>query len=499
MASNTERLLDPGTAATYEAFLTALDTLARTEGQAWPYAQQGLFQYIAVPANAELASGRFRSRPGTLVQSAGNGWRRWQAWRDARIVAQATTADLHQAEIVWIVRPSSFAIYETVAQIARQLPYPSLLLIDSSLPEKRSLEDMGQWGTAALYLADKFRLLTPSTFREAGRRGQLMLGLLAELLPEPPAGLSGLVWRNCLEAILTERFVQRHLLPHARPRLVVSALDVETEAATVHLLTQATGTSGVVAQHGTAMDLLFPSIASRGLLWGEQSLLMARSYEVGGRAADYYLSGAPRTDQNYQLRQRVRENSRPPQILFVSQFSQHQAFPEQVNHEVATLLLELSERLQGLDLNAELTFRPRSAACLDAFRQFSNANNHSVGAIRLLAADEPLATQLAQADMVIGIDSTALLEAMQAGIPVVQLWGAEGRPRLNYYQDDSLLLARCAAEVEAYFCCLLRDPAWKRERIAAQDRRLRPLFAHPGRATEQTLHWFQQQLSLQSP
>lgn len=497
MASNTERLLEPETATTYEAFLTALDTVARAEGQMWPYAQQGLFQYIAVPGNTELASVRFRSRPGTLIQSAGNGWRRWQAWRDARIVNQATTADLQRAEIVWILRPSSFAIYETVAHTARQLSYPNLLLIDSSLPEKRSLEDMGQWGTAALYLADKFRELTPAIWREAGRRSELLLHVLGELLPALPPALPGLVWRNCLEAILTERFVQRHLLPYVQPRLVVSALDVETEAATVHLLTQAAGISGVVVQHGTAMDLLFPSIASRGLLWGEQSLLMARSYESNGRTADYYLSGAPRTDQNYQLRQRMRENNRPSQILFVSQFSQHQAFPEQVNREVATLLLDLAERLDGL--NAQLTFRPRSAACLNAFGQFSGHNSQAMGTIRLLAADESLSAQLAQADMVIGIDSAALLEAMQAGIPVIQLWGAEGQPRLNFYQDGSLLLARCAAEVEAYFCCLLREPAWKHERLAAQDRRLQPLFAHPGHATEQTLHWFQQQLSLQSP
>lgn len=497
MASNTERLLDPGTAATYEAFLAALDALAHVEDNAWPYAQQGLFQYIAVSGNTELASTRFRSRPGTLIQSAGIGWRRWQAWRNGRILPLATTADLQRAEIVWIVRPSSFAIYETLAQIARQLPHSGIILFDSSLPEARVLADMDggeKWGTAALYLVDKFRELTPAIWREAGRRSKLLLDILGELLPALPPALPGLVWRNCLEAILTERFVQSHLLPHARPRLVVSALDVETEAATVHLLTQAAGASGAVVQHGTAMDLLFPSIASRGLLWGEQSLLMARSYEVGGRTADYYLSGAPRTDPNYQLRQRMRENNRPSQILFVSQFSQHQAFPEQVNREVAALLLELAERLQVL--NAELTFRPRSAACLDAFRQFSNSDNHSMGAIRLLAADEPLATQLARADMVIGIDSTALLEAMQAGIPVVQLWGKEGRPRLNFYEDGSLLLARCAAEVEAYFCCLLHDSAWKRERIAAQDRRLRPMFTHPGRATEQTLHWFQQQLSL---
>lgn len=511
-----ERLLDPQTAVCYEAYLSALDELVCAEGNDWPYAQQGLFQYVAVRANVESASTRYGSTSGTLLQTGANAWRRWCTWRGVHVLPRATTADLEKAEIVWIVRPSSFAMYKTIAQIARQLPHSGVLLFDSSLPESHALADVGRWGNTALHLADKFHLATPVTLREAGQRSGLLIGILNKLFPgppaQPPAALSGLVWRNCLEAVLAERFVQQDILPYCRPRLVVSALDVETEAATVHLLTQAVGATGVVLQHGSAMDLLFPSIASQGLLWGQQSYHLACSYETTGRASTYQLTGAPRTDENYEVRKRTTSKERPPQVLFVSQFSQHQAFPTAVNQAVAEMLIELANRLVAQD--TEVAFRPRSAACLDAFQAFSRndvavgakmyrdspesriANQEVRGTVRFLSAEEPLRAQLAQADLVIGIDSTALLEAMQAGIPVIQLWGPEGEPRMNYYQDGSLLLARCAAEVERYFQCALNSPAWRQERVAAQDRRLRPMFANPGRATQQTIHWFQQQLSL---
>jgi len=478
----------------FDKLMKGLGQLASLERSLWPMAQRAWFVHLGYDTDHKFPAYDYLQGAGLAKSLLGvmrN--RRRTSNRSKRLSGMSGLAS-EPIDALFLVRSHSWSIYETIAVVARELKSRGIrvgLLLDSSPSDPKVIADAQIWATSIWEIATKYclpNLQLYSAVKESWRRSVALSQLFEDLHSDgyfcsvPRA----LLFQTCLDAHLTEHWLNLSQFGKNAPLLLVSALDIEPEAMTIHTKLQELGVSGIVLQHGLAHVDLFPSAATWSVVYGPR--VISDAIEWGKPVEKMIALGCPRFDPNYwarltRLQSPLSVHSK--RVLFLSTFSQASDLPFELNLNTAKLLVELATKLQHA--GGQLIFRPRNGDCQRVFRKYLDGSIPNC--IVFSSLGRPLLDEIQDTDLVISVLSTGLVEAMQAGLPVILLWPIEGEPWAEYYDTEYVPVARSADQVFEFLVDLCNQPSFVSKRISIQDEWLADRFSNPGKATRVVTDW----------
>jgi len=227
----------------------------------------------------------------------------------------------------------------------------------------------------------------------------------------------GVKAERLLRAYYGYRCVFQRVLRWVNPKAIVFVNDQLLPSATLAQVAREAGIESFVLQHGAANPYQYPLQASKLLAWGE----VDEEYFVrlGMQPEDVIVAGSLRHDIfSY------RPNERPTRrcILLISNGNN-----DNRNGELPRLAYDWLRRLNR-ETNGQyeisVRYHPQEK---EKYRALGDAFDHSLN-------DMPIETAIAHADLVVGYVSTALLESVLIGRPVIQLLHLSARGLCDFWQ-----------------------------------------------------------------
>ncbi len=262
-----------------------------------------------------------------------------------------------------------------------------------------------------------------------------------------------------------ERFL-RELLVQAEAKVLLTGTDIQPETKLAVAVARDLGIPSITLQHGILPPspgdaLHIPAWSDHVAVWGQRS--RAWFMEAGIQADRIAVTGCPRFDTYAHLR------------------GEDKAPPDPEDAQVTLLLNPSSPSLRAAmlhefagavqDTTWRLVLRLHPAEDMEQLRGVWRAiAPQDTRARATLSQQEPLVGILQASDVVVTYDSTAGLEAMLLGKPVV-VYGSHLFPTPSRYPtwDDAPLLTR-PETLKERLQDLLLDPALRSKVVAIQDR-----------------------------
>ena len=425
------------------------------------------FSNLSVPQAAEvpLLSLRGNLRTGTV------GGRRPVRIRDVfRFLAQELFLDPPkvQADVVAILYSTAPSDFDNLVAAVEGLlgKGVSCLLLAFTHPVKRRLHagDLPQVKGRRFWVGDVLdlpRFLKLSWLWDKALNGHHAKG-------SPTAfGRGGFLLYHIISSFGMERFL-RQFLARSGTKVLLTGTDVQPETRVAVAVARGMGIPSITIQHGILPgdpeNLEYvPAWSDYVAVWGERGLRWFE--EAGIEPSRLVVTGCPRFDSYVTLR-------RVPQT------------PGAEDEAVVTLLLNPSEPAVRSVMIAEyleafrgtpwgLTIRLHPAESKSQFqRLWQDLAPSEVGGRTTISQSEPLQQVLQASDAVVTYDSTAGLEAMLLGKPVV-LYGSHLFPTASPYPPwDGISPPTTPAALREALEYVLEEDAGREDVIEAQDRYL---------------------------
>ncbi|HYX53763.1 MAG TPA: DUF6716 putative glycosyltransferase [Candidatus Limnocylindrales bacterium] len=293
--------------------------------------------------------------------------------------------------------------------------------------------------------------------------------------------------RRVLKTLLVKSYVYREVYRRCFTSLpglsgVITHNDFTASSYLACAAAREAGVTSFTLQHGFPTDEYFPISADHYLVWGERfrDVMAAK----GARTGALSITGAPRLDGLAAQRAQIDSQGDGGRVLFLSQ-SHSPLFTHDEHTKILSFLAPVAS-----DPWWKLSVRLHPQEEEAGFRHLSGLGKTSIA-----PKDVPLMEALKNADLVLACNSTAMLEAMALGVPVVQIAPKE-------VQDRTGIVAACrraeTPEQLRQVLISLVDPGSRRKLIAEQDQLLGSYLANFGSATDAAARLIRELTTVQS-
>lgn len=294
--------------------------------------------------------------------------------------------------------------------------------------------------------------------------------------------------RLVLRALLMRAYLYEHLYERLfwieTPRAVITHNDFTSLSYLAGATARRYGVPDFTLQHGFPSQEYFPASASHYLLWGpafRKSFRRALHPPRNGGATRFASVGAPRLDTTVSTEHKqsipAGENEvsrpvedRPLRVLFLSQ-SHTSVFTMEEHRKILALISALTDEPW-----LQLSIRQHPQESQRAFRRHTGFKH-----ARFLSQKMSLKDSVLAADVVLAVNSTAMLEAALLQAPVVQIVLPGFEKRLGVlqfpWQVHNLVSARSVLRQ-------LRRMEERRMCAASQQTLVRECISTPGEGTE---------------
>ncbi|HEX4487319.1 MAG TPA: hypothetical protein VH088_13690 [Terriglobales bacterium] len=295
------------------------------------------------------------------------------------------------------------------------------------------------------------------------------------------------IWALLFRAYRYRNFLEA-LLANAGPAAVITHNDFTSLSYLAGDAARRTGVPDFTLQHGFPSPEYFPTTATHYLVWGSAAAEYMKQHSPDGPTA-YIPVGAPRLDSLASLHERHDEAKnrlqqlglrRPGQlnVLFLSQ--SHSPLFSPLEHK---WVFSVIAALAG-ERNLHLMIRRHPQERSSHFRQQPGLAHAAI-----VPASLSLIESVLGSDVVISVNSTAMLEAALLRTPVVQICASRFGDRIGM-----LRFPNPVANVESAKETLqeLSDPGRRALWLAEQQAMIETYFGQPGMATQRAWTYIQQ-------
>ena len=294
------------------------------------------------------------------------------------------------------------------------------------------------------------------------------------------------IWRLLFRAYSYRRFFES-LIAQASPIAVITHNDFTSLSYLAGDAARRAGIPDFTLQHGFPSAEYFPTTATYYMVWGTATAAYMKQNSPLSATA-YIPVGAPRLDSLAWLPERQAEARRGLEekglrhsgklnLLFLSQ-SHSPVFSPLEHKWILSLVGELAAEP---DVHLMIRRHPQEVA--------TRLRRHpGLGAATQLPASVSLIESLLASDVVISVNSTAMLEAALLRVPVVQISATRFEDRLGM-----LRFPRSMNSLESARLLLqgLRTPRQRDAAVAEQQAMIENHFGRPGHATQETWRYIQ--------
>ena len=264
--------------------------------------------------------------------------------------------------------------------------------------------------------------------------------------------------------------VFRRVIDAVEPRAVIFTYDQFLPSATLADLAGARGASTFVLQHGAANPFQYPLQAGRLLAWGEQD---KQYYQrLGMPESAIRVVGSILHDGFV-----PRKNTRPRKnrILLLSNGNNTDR-----NGDLPRIAYDWLRRLQEEHPAKYQIFVRYHPGELEVFKTLGTAFDQSLNGVAIDAA-------ISEADLVVGYVSTALLESVLLGRPVLQLLDPGGRRLCDFWEHGVTTAVRDYDDFKKRIHTVCADTENYEAVVRAQGRRIHQYFHNYSHARTATL------------
>ncbi len=279
------------------------------------------------------------------------------------------------------------------------------------------------------------------------------------------SGQGGFLLYHIISSFGMERFL-RQFLARSGTKVLLTGTDVQPETRLAVSVARGMGIPSVTMQHGVLPgnpeDLEYvPAWSDYVAVWGEQGLRWFE--EAGIEPSRLVVTGCPRFDSYANLRRVPRTPGAEEEVVVTLLLN-----PSAPSVRSA-MLAEYLEALRETPWRLRIRLHPAESES-QFQRLWQDLAPSEVRGRTTISQSEPLQQVLRASDAVVTYDSTAGLEAMLLGKPVV-IYGSHLFPTASPYPNwDGNPLPTTPAALREALHHLLVDPAGREEVIEAQDR-----------------------------
>lgn len=265
------------------------------------------------------------------------------------------------------------------------------------------------------------------------------------------------------------------LIDAIRPKVVIGTSDFWPLEHNLMAAANGIGAETIVVQHGLTSSWWFPFVAKKLAVWGE---VFADEMHARGCSRDRLLkTGMPATDSIFRRRTNEAPKTQTPlrTILLIGNTHSRQRVPE-IYERYAALLRAVVAQTPNVEWLVKL--HPRETE--DYFRSIGLTSNSN---FRVLDKSISLETALSMVDATCVMYSTAGLEAMASGLPVlVPEIGADVVEYTWWPKFGGGVFVRDSASFLEVISRLDSDASWRDELMNQQSTFLKRAFANQGNA-----------------
>jgi hypothetical protein len=357
---------------------------------------------------------------------------------------------------------------------------PATVVASSKVLAARSRELAGMLHVNVIS-ADAYHALSLAEWRTLWQRSRADYASLLETSPRrllPVFKASRFVLRTLLlRAYLYQRMYDA-LFAASKPRAVIMHNDFTSLSYLGLSAALRAGIPDFTLQHGFPSPEYFPGSASHYLVWGPAFAHFMQ--ERGGVRTRYVAVGAPRLDatvlaagKRHRARHKINTTGLSQDgklnLLFLSQ-SHSPVFSKAEHHQILALVSALAQEPW---LRLVVRAHPQESA--KAWRRYAG-----LASAATVPAEVSLTESVLAADLILAVNSTAMLEAALLGAPVVQIALPEFCDRLGLLRFPrpvrDLASARAALR-------LLSDDRQRQALVVEQQTLLRAWVSEPGQGT----------------
>lgn len=368
--------------------------------------------------------------------------------------------------------------YGSLRPLLQSCPAPASVVVNSAVLKSRRHE-LGQFPGLCMLLADVLQTRPESSWVSRAQNDYAALVAasgprLRRLLKASRLVVSALLFRA-----YGYREFNETLLKQSRPKAVITHNDFTSLSYLAGDTARKFGIPDFTLQHGFPSPEYFPTTASHYLVWGQATSTYMERHNLHG-SSSYATIGAPRLDSLADLhhkrpeavRHLERLGLRHPDklnVLFLSQ-SHSPAFSSLEHRWIQSLVRDV-----GKQPGVHLLIRPHPQESGSRFRR-----RQPLADCPVIPAGISLIESVLGSDVVLSVNSTAMLEAALLRTPVVQICAARFEDRLGM-----LRFPRSVTNPDSAIAIFhaLSDGREREACVAEQQALIETQFAHPGFAT----------------